>query len=529
MNCLYCGSPAVDETGHCHECGLNQCILYKAYNTSNYYYNLGLDRAKIRDLSGAIEVLKLSLKYNKRNTNARNLLGLVYYDMGEWVLALSQWVISTNYDSNKKNAANKYIKQLQANSIKLDSNSRMANTYNRALLLAASGAEDLPFIQLRRILKTNPHFVKGFLMLGLIHIKMEEYGKAGKCFRRVLKIDRFNPTAIRLLKEMDLPEEDYDEDDIEDIYQAEIGGDSEKLDIGELLENSKQDEEDDSEDGIKFRGFKEVNFAKYALVYVIVGIVLGISTMTFLVMPSRVNSVRAEYSDIKLTFSDEIAKKNASISDSQAKLESANQQVEKLKKQLEEATEADGSNSIYDKLFDANELLASEKVKDAILKLEDVEIDELTSEGAKKLYRSVMDAGKGDIYDTFMADGQKALEDSDITSAIRYLTLASKIDDTKAKPLFFLAKAYETDGNATKANEIRDYIDEHFPDSKYANGGVAAGDGEDAEDADEDSDNRDQEDGGAGDETDEADGEGDAEAGDADGGAEDNEGEDNED
>ena len=36
----------------------------------------------------------MSLRYNKMNTNARNLLGLVYFEMGESVKALSEWVIS---------------------------------------------------------------------------------------------------------------------------------------------------------------------------------------------------------------------------------------------------------------------------------------------------------------------------------------------------------------------------------------------------------------------------------------------------
>ena len=44
---------------------------------SNYYYNDGLAKAGVRDLSGAIESLKNSLYYNKKNIIARNLLGLI--------------------------------------------------------------------------------------------------------------------------------------------------------------------------------------------------------------------------------------------------------------------------------------------------------------------------------------------------------------------------------------------------------------------------------------------------------------------
>ena len=55
---------------------------------SNYWYNDGLKKAQIRDLSGAIVSLKRSLQFNRENITARNLLGLVYYGRGEVAEAL---------------------------------------------------------------------------------------------------------------------------------------------------------------------------------------------------------------------------------------------------------------------------------------------------------------------------------------------------------------------------------------------------------------------------------------------------------
>ena len=42
---------------------------------SNYWYNDGLRKAKIRDMSGAIMSLRKSLQFNRENIAARNLLG----------------------------------------------------------------------------------------------------------------------------------------------------------------------------------------------------------------------------------------------------------------------------------------------------------------------------------------------------------------------------------------------------------------------------------------------------------------------
>ena len=63
---------------------------------ANSYYNLGLEKANIRDLTGAVSCLKKSLRFDKYQMDARNLLGLIFYEMGETADALVQWVISMN-------------------------------------------------------------------------------------------------------------------------------------------------------------------------------------------------------------------------------------------------------------------------------------------------------------------------------------------------------------------------------------------------------------------------------------------------
>ena len=97
MNCVNCGTYLTDpDLEYCPRCGCNVLIQKKVDYLSKYYYNQGLEKATIRDLSGAITCLKQSLTYNKANIDARNLLGLVYFETGEVVAALSEWVISKN-------------------------------------------------------------------------------------------------------------------------------------------------------------------------------------------------------------------------------------------------------------------------------------------------------------------------------------------------------------------------------------------------------------------------------------------------
>ena len=69
-------------------------------------------------LSGAVESLKMSITINKKNIDARNLLGLVYCEMGDVVEALSEWVISKNIQPDN-NCAEDYITDIQSNQNKL--------------------------------------------------------------------------------------------------------------------------------------------------------------------------------------------------------------------------------------------------------------------------------------------------------------------------------------------------------------------------------------------------------------------------
>ena len=94
-------------------------LFKRAIRISNSYYNDGLQKAQVRNLSGAIISLRQSLKFYKYNIQARNLLGLIYYEMGEMVDALSEWVISANYQPDD-NLAKKYIDQIHNNRNQLE-------------------------------------------------------------------------------------------------------------------------------------------------------------------------------------------------------------------------------------------------------------------------------------------------------------------------------------------------------------------------------------------------------------------------
>lgn len=57
MNCPKCGTP-LENTYRCPKCEYEEPTMKRIIRASNYHYNVGLSKAKIRDLSGAITSLR---------------------------------------------------------------------------------------------------------------------------------------------------------------------------------------------------------------------------------------------------------------------------------------------------------------------------------------------------------------------------------------------------------------------------------------------------------------------------------------
>lgn len=55
MNCMNCGA-VLNKSSYCPSCGFNVEVQKKIWQLSNLYYNQGLEKAEIRDLSGAIDL-----------------------------------------------------------------------------------------------------------------------------------------------------------------------------------------------------------------------------------------------------------------------------------------------------------------------------------------------------------------------------------------------------------------------------------------------------------------------------------------
>ena len=164
MLCYHCGA-VLNDRSFCPNCGTDVSTYKKIIYTSNYYYNEGLQKAQVRDLSGAINALRQSIRFNKNNVEARNLLGLVYFEMGEAVAAISEWVISSNITTDD-NLAIQYLEFIQKNQSRVESINQTIKKYNQALTYCYQGSLDLAVIQLKKVLSIF-QYKKVYIMLGI--------------------------------------------------------------------------------------------------------------------------------------------------------------------------------------------------------------------------------------------------------------------------------------------------------------------------------------------------------------------------
>lgn len=297
MICPKCGTKIVGRRRRCEKCGTDISALDILRKTSNRLYNEGLEMASVRNLTGAVDKLRKSLEMNKENIQARNLLGLVYYELGECTMAVCEWVISTNL-KKEDNDAERLLKLVRADANEYQNFNTAIRKFNIALDLAQNGNDDMAMIQLKRVVGLNPHYVKAHLLMALIYIKNNEYERAKKILKHILKVDVGNVTARRYINE---------------IKVTNVPGNDSQ---------SQQSEEYDftGTGASKSRIYTEDKPNFLAVITFFIGLAIGIAVVYILAVPNIKSDIRRDYEERERQIGIEVSKTNADISSYESKI-----------------------------------------------------------------------------------------------------------------------------------------------------------------------------------------------------------------
>jgi tetratricopeptide (TPR) repeat protein len=456
MICPECGNVVATKRNRCERCNMDLTTYRKMYLLSNKYYNEGLEKAKVRDLSGAILVLSKSLEMNKRNTNARNLLGLVFYEMGETVSALSEWVISKHFQA-EDNDADEYMEALQSNPTKLDTLNQTIKKYNSALQSAKQGSPDLAIIQLKKVTSLNPHFVKALQLLALLYMKNGETDKAARCLTKASKIDVSNTTTLR--------------------YMNELGALSNPA--REEGKSVTRDSVVKSSDAALFQGttYKEDKPNIWAFVNLILGVAIGVGVLFYLIVPTVKSSYTNKYKNLEVEYTAELNKQTQNAASLEQTNKDLQDQITKLQEQVDGFEVVEYDDTIYDNLFKAVKLYLVElaktdskdmdyaKVAKALYK---VKLDTLEKQAAIDLYNQIKEVTFVKAAATLFEDGHALYSSRKYEEALQDLELAYEYDPANVDVIYFIGRSYHQLSDYENATKYYNILTENYPDSGRA-------------------------------------------------------------
>lgn len=440
MKCNKCGA-TLTESSFCNNCGVNVQIYKKLISTSNALYNRGLERAKVRDLSGAKEDLKNSLKVYKKNIPARNLLGLVYFEMGDVVAALSEWIVSKNYQP-EDNVADAYIDAVQKNGAKLEAYNVAMKKYNQSLLYAKQGSLDLAVIQLKKVLSVHDKFVAAHLLLALVAIQTNQIELARKELKKVLHIDRGNVLALNYFNETDALRGKSS-----DKKSSRISRDAVAYTSG-------------NETIIQPKTVTEGR-ARNVVLDILLGLILGIAVCWFVLAPAKIQSANNAANKQVIEYSDQLETKNAAI-------EALNKDIEVAKltqaSAEEKAKAANEKVTSYEKLFEAEALRAEGNFEAAAEALAAIDAEAL-NDGAKDLYNEVSAAVNAVVLEELYNKGLNSYNSGNYEEAKTNLEKVVALNEAHVDAQYYLARSFENLDDVENAKKHYQKVVELLPET----------------------------------------------------------------
>lgn len=435
----------VDGEDVCPHCGGSIKTYRRILACSEVLYNKGLEQAQVRDLSGAIPNLKESLRYNKYNTKARNLLGLIYFEIGETVLALSEWVISKNFEPDNP-MADRYLDEIQNTPGMLERLNQTTKKYNQALLYCQQGSRDLAVIQLKKVLGMNSKFVAGHQLLALLYLQEGKYQDARKELNAANKIDVRNTITLRYSREVR-----------EKLKEQSNGKKKKKKDDLVAFQ--------DGNDTIVMpdSSFREMlEGSRGGIGNILVGLVIGLLICFFLVVPT-VRQRAMENAAATLVDT------NEELTNTATNAGSLRKQVADLEEELEKYTGKADAVESYEKLMESQDAYTRGDMSAAGDALSDVNRDLLSSKG-QGIYDIIQMAVNTQVMSVAYNEGNIAFRSGDFQAAKDRFAAVVFLNEEyeNGRALFYYAESLWNCWEFEQAAEVYVKIAEKYPGTSWA-------------------------------------------------------------
>lgn len=444
VRCPYCNN-RVEAINRCTVCGRKIEWIKSLYDKSHYYYNKGYFHAKGRELTKAIPYLEKAIYFNKYNIDAKNLLGLIYFEMGEVSLALKSWILSEAI-TKEDNLASIYIKDLQDHPKQLENYKDSITLYNRALRYMEKKNDDMAVIRLKKAIHLNPCFLEARNLLALCYLYQKQDHKALGQISYILQKDESNEKALHYLREIE------SKNFIEDQKESAIISTPHINDI-EVTTHVKPQK-------VINRG---AIFTRYIL-YFVFGALCMFGVQIALIVPTKTAQLEQALYDRTTENSNLKVQLDTFTQDAELKIGNLEQSNKKLLSENELLKQAHNKANQENKLWEAEHLKSISNFKACAEVLNNISVDHL-KEDRKVVYEELKKSVYPKAGDAFYNEGNQLYKQEKYTDAMiqfeKALIFAAQTK-TGANALYNMGQIEEKNNNTNKALQyyniiIKDY------------------------------------------------------------------------
>lgn len=446
MRCFHCQAQLTRQDV-CLKCGTDVRLYKKIIYSADRLYNLGLEKANQRDLTAARNYLRQCLQLYKEHIQARNLLGLVYYELGEPAEAIREWALSENFQM-ENNPASEYLRRMEKDMSAIGGSIKR---YNQALIYLELNSRDLALIQMKQLMGRSYQMLRAKQLMALLYMQDGYFNRAQKLLRQCSRIDRGNPTTRRYIQALE--------------ERKAVGKDSSiRQAVVDAVETPRES------DVIIPQNNREYGSYFMFVLYIMIGLLLGAGLVYYIVVPTVRRQEQAKNRTALESYEDNMSALRGEIVDYTA-------DVSRLKEQISLLQDEIDSNGLSENLVNYEELLPIlvayinndvETIMKEFLLLDPNVDDELYQSIYKRLRNDYQDhMGYRSFY-----RGTEYMDTGEYQRALPMFELTYYLNGLDARLLYYIGLTHEMIGDAAQAAYYYQYAIVNFQNDPWTQNSV---------------------------------------------------------
>mgnify|MGYP000989620931 CR=1 FL=1 len=454
MKCPSCAKNT-ENTRKCDKCNIDIRAYKQVHMMAARLYNKGLEQAQGRSLSGAIESLTMCIRLQKNHIDANNLLGLVYFEVGEIGSAINYWLKSLSY-KEENNIAKDYLEKVQSSPSQLTEYSNTMTLFNKSLEYMAQGSEDIAVISLRKAISQNPNYIKAKELLTLYYISNNQEAQAAQLLKEIFEISKDQAKA------------NYYWDMIDPRFKTE------EMEVAKVkpvkINRPKPISAKEPTTTIEPGKIIEPRPFKGNIIAFIIGAVCMLGVYAMLITPSKTSELKQEIKqaqDKNSELQNQLEELEIEQKEMIANLEAEKGELEKTNLSLKKDQEIQEAKI---NLQGAQDLFAKREWVEAADKLNNINKDFITDE-TREEYEELVGAVYPRAGEELYNQGYRKYQSKEYVEAIELFEKSysyAKEERYTDNVLYMIGRSYEAQENMEQAKQYYNSVIENYPDTDGA-------------------------------------------------------------